>query len=389
MHSMVRSVACNEGARRKGRRRHEPGRLQEFYSLGRGAQKLLVKSLQAAQHDWYRHQRPKSRPDSGMPYEMTKAGIQTWISRTLSMFDARLIAFAKPSVACYSAIRPVSRPRSGTSAASHRLFRIPELLEKILRCAELKELFAACNLSHSWRATVEYIITSPVGNLTSSKPIEYGQHIKSDPPWPQPIEEELEEFQQNLLDVPQYRRWLTEYPVEVEIYFPAYLTQVCEIPEQTSARFKELFGASTYTTESCWLDFSQLKISPYLDYLFPNRISARSGRCDIRLQPGVSAQECLFKASELPSSQLTKIIGSFFITEPPCKSVGIYVAAREPAVHLCDFEVSHTRLLVRLHNEEGVRIGQLISALMEYSAEVLADWIADTRLDRQRVAEPC
>jgi len=123
-----------------------------------------------------------------------------------------------------------------------------------------------------------------------------------------------------------------------------------------------------------WLDLSQVEINPYLDALFAEEHQSKQhlGRWEICLRPEATPQTLLLN-SFLSNTVLLDALGTMHVTTPPCKALGIYYDDLWKTTGY-----GHNTLLIRIRNDQGVRISELIAALKRFAPVVLEAWLKDT-----------
>ena len=76
-----------------------------------------------------------------------------------------------------------------------------------------------------------------------------------------------------------------------------------------------------------------------------------------------------------------------FFTQPPCKTLGIYHHRYDKRkTHDWARASSKLELLGRIHNPEGLRVNEILSAFGQYSPIVLRTWIYRAHRLREQVA---
>jgi hypothetical protein len=97
------------------------------------------------------------------------------------------------------------------------------------------------------------------------------------------------------------------------------------------------------------------------------------GRWEITLRPSVGPKKLITTGSQ-STHLFLEAIGSMYATYLPCRSLGIYHFDHSmhslPGVHV---------LLKRFRNDNGTRIPELLSALVEVAPEVLSRWTANAQ----------
>ena len=109
----------------------------------------------------------------------------------------------------------------------------------------------------------------------------------------------------------------------------------------------------------------------------PHFLELKLGRCEIALKPGFTRHRVLRNA--ISHADFTELIGSMFLTEPPCRALGIY----DTRLRRCSLGA-----ITRVCDEGGVRIGHFLSALREPADEVLTLWLNQATEVRRAIHEP-
>jgi hypothetical protein len=269
------------------------------------------------------------------------------------------------------------------STSEHRVLRVPELLDEILGHTGADAQLAAWYVSKAWRASA-----ASVWRRNPCAPVEYGECIGPAElalPWLQPEAEVLKAFEQEFCDL-ESRNSLRA------TYFPAVLTQVSSVAIQyyqdgldhakkdwEDLRIGRVPTSHEPASKAVWLDLSQFRLNPYLSIAFGDRMAVRRGRCEIALRP--SKLHPIHGTSRLPASFLA-FIGNMLVCQPPCKTLGLYhYCPRQSEVYLYDSEDSEDRsqsflkLLLRIHDDQGIRVEQLLTALNHSCPAVLESWL--------------
>lgn len=266
-----------------------------------------------------------------------------------------------------------------TSQSEHRALRIPELLEMVLHHAGTEMQVVALNVSTTWRASAVSAITCPSHIMEfrhprECEPIEYGQTIKFELPGSSLISEGIEPSGIHAL-MTTGKRNRTEG--RKYVYFPARSTQIPDLPQmiQTAlsifnigqaAQVDLRFPVAPVNTESFWLDFSQVQANPYFYHLFAQTGYMQNGHWEIPLNPSSNG---LFPGRSSGLKLFLESIGPMHVTYPLCKTLGIY--------HLDTSKKTGAgfhKLLVRLHNKDGIRISQLVNAMEQCTPTITWTW---------------
>ena len=107
-----------------------------------------------------------------------------------------------------------------------------------------------------------------------------------------------------------------------------------------------------------WLDISQLSFDPHFLGLFLECVSLTFRRCEIKLL--LTTEDALTWKRVLPEPEFSRLIGSMFLTQPPCKSLSIHT------------DSGYLEPVARIVDPGGIRIGQLLSTLEQCSLQALA-----------------
>jgi hypothetical protein len=246
-----------------------------------------------------------------------------------------------------------------------RVLTVPELLEMILQYTAPYTQYAAWNVNTTMRCTIKHILGSRYRAAGLQKPVDYGEAIEASPLWLQPSEEEIAEIEQFAATLPS-----KTHREATQRIFPARIIQARALSAEASTaiytaweRFHQKVPQSlSQATDERWCDSSQLRFNPYFLDLFSDRIQLKLGRCEITLRPGT--QQLLYKRP-LPEADFAQLIGSMFLTDPPCKSLGVYV----PRVGSGSLEP-----VTKILDVDGIRVGHVLSTLREHSNVALDTW---------------
>jgi hypothetical protein len=130
-----------------------------------------------------------------------------------------------------------------------------------------------------------------------------------------------------------------------------------------------------------WLDFTQLELNPYLDVLFGQRMEVRRGRCELRLSTASPGLPSLLDRTL--STSFLRVVEQTLFTKPRCKTLGLYVndATRSEAIRATEEDPlwCDLRFLERINDEDGIRIGQLLRALVRQSGRIISTWTQQTQ----------
>jgi len=328
---------------------------------------------------------PPQRPEKHL-----EASVEQWRSQTLRAIDARVALFTSRSVPQHTvatkaiATKPTATKDLEASAPisplipTHRLLLIPELLELILRQATAQVQHTAWDVNRLWRCTIEHILSTQYRSHFPCPPVEHGEPIDMaiGPSWMQPSEGEIAIVENQTTDDSQ--RAQHEHAL---VCYPARITQANSLSEDAYLAIRRSYqrfgwmGASTPVAKvPLWLDLSQFQMNAHILQLFGSRMELNLGRCEISLKAGTN-QPCLLRGS-LPGGRFAELIADMFLTEPVCKTLGIYM----PQLHN-----NRLRLISRVAQEHGIRVGHFLGTLQRHADKLLSTWQRQAEIIRQKV----
>ncbi|KAF1849535.1 uncharacterized protein K460DRAFT_268072, partial [Cucurbitaria berberidis CBS 394.84] len=199
------------------------------------------------------------------------------------------------------------------------------LLENILRRATPRAQYAAWKVCIAWRDMVAYILRFQFRSCYPCSPVDYGQIIDPDLQWLQASEEEIAGLEENVNIIRQ-----ETYPNCSHFFFPARLVQAPNVSEDTlnfidtvfESRFVLDMTGFPLQHERRWFDLSQFVFNPYFLDVFGDHLQLKLGRCEVVLPPKIG--DFAFPSS-LREPVLGELIRSMFLTQPPCKALGVYM----------------------------------------------------------------
>ncbi|KAF2873626.1 hypothetical protein BDV95DRAFT_488823, partial [Massariosphaeria phaeospora] len=166
--------------------------------------------------------------------------LDEWRTQTVGLIEARIKQYQKTPHA--GPPRSVDNPlrQRNTIRSDHRVFHIPELLDKILHIAGVEAQAAAYYVSTVWRASAKSAIERKHGPESfwvsrPCSPVEYGQLIDPNIVWLQPTLDDISAFEDEFDCTIVKRRGK-------KLYFPARFTQLLAALQEVST-----------TTLSTWL----------------------------------------------------------------------------------------------------------------------------------------
>jgi hypothetical protein len=125
-----------------------------------------------------------------------------------------------------------------------------------------------------------------------------------------------------------------------------------------------------------WLDLSQLVFNAHFVDLFSDNLQLRLGRCEIAVSHKLRDHLSTQVSSMDPF--LGKILQSMFLTQPPCKALGIYMPSRS---------AGGLELVGRVCNGDGIRIGHLLAELERSLFIAIQLWRVRSQAVRQNIAQ--
>ncbi|KAF7452555.1 hypothetical protein PtrM4_059310 [Pyrenophora tritici-repentis] len=245
----------------------------------------------------------------------------------------------------------------------------------------------ALDVSERWRSCAVSVISSSRNAEefrfpSVCEPIKYGQLIEFELPELKPGPDEISVFRVHLHRLLERRRNTMN---QKYLYFPARLTQQRDLPDDIAQtlnaldveQMHELHGvilSVSRDTNVSWLDLSQVHINPYFHHLFARdgRIQHVFGRWEIKLR---SPSDIPLIKRTPNTNLLIDLIGSMHITYPLCKTLGIYHTVIGTEVMMSS--PSQNAFISRVHNDDGIRVSELIDALELCAPGVVSDWKRD------------
>jgi hypothetical protein len=119
---------------------------------------------------------------------------------------------------------------------------------------------------------------------------------------------------------------------------------------------------------------SQFRFNLYFLDLLIDYAQLRPGSLEIIVKPGLRPH--LAARGPLPKDTFTRLIGSMFLAEPPCKTVGIYVP---------NFPVPER--VAKIHDAGGIRVGHFLSTLEDYSGQIIDIWKSQAQAIRKDISD--
>jgi hypothetical protein len=98
---------------------------------------------------------------------------------------------------------------------------------------------------------------------------------------------------------------------------------------------------------------------------------------EITLRRGIPAEISVLQ--DLATSDLVNnIVRPIFLTQPSCKSIGIYRNAYT-SIRVCGYtqleDSTRKELVVRLYDADGIKLGLVIDALLQHASGLLEAWV--------------
>jgi len=326
-----------------------------------------------------------------------EVGIEEWRQPRLRMLD-HLIAQWKAvnkNHARYNGIRAAtvttsksSQPKPQCTSKAHRALHIAEILEMIVDLLDPESMLTLRAVSTTLRATVTVVLGLQYRKNYPCGPIEYYEEIPQDLNWMQPTAAEIAELELNI-----HNRSIPGFRSRDQFVYPARITQAQCLSNTTCIATRNLWNSHINsfvhnidwvpyfpldTSDNRWLDLSQIQINPYLSHCFGHRAQEIDGRLEIKL---LSSPNCITRSPFVTLGSLSSLVRPMYATQPPCKSLGIYV-------HYADVPDPYDwiRRIATVEAEDGVRIGQLADALDQHSATVVDSWLEDVTSEREIIA---
>jgi hypothetical protein len=192
--------------------------------------------------------------------------------------------------------------------------------------------------------------------------VDYGQAIESELHWLSPNQNEISSAETIIASI--------MYPqlYDTRIHFiPAHISQATSLHVSTYSFLQQAYSLA-YTNASTlppnaavahWLDLSQFKINPIIGGLLQDNFEQRYGGWEIALHPAPTQH---FLSA---TTNLKQTLGSMFLTQPPCKALGVYLA---------NSTSGHLRRLTNIQHATGITVGRFFSALEPRLHVVMEDW---------------
>ncbi|KAI2480340.1 hypothetical protein Ptr902_08521 [Pyrenophora tritici-repentis] len=349
------------------------------------------------------------------PYmEDEEATLIRWRSDTTRHVNERISKYSPSRYTQDELVQP-ARP-TPVPASNYKALRIPELLDHILQFADAEAQISAWFVSKEWRKSATSIITGHLfhrfwNSPATRRPVEYDTVVDGNPDiWDPSTCEEVDLFSNTLTQSMQrIHRGTTKddgrrhrLVARKTLYFPAHYTQASNLPTALSMVLDSFDDTQHGTMENrygivhieptshhpnrYWLDFGQFEINPYFTALFPRWLACVNGRIEMTLRSELAGS---LLVNPFVSTKAFEFLGPMFLANPPCGVVGIYHNAYTTFLPHEDREylkISNKELLVRLQNDEGVKLGDIIAALIRHAPRVLASWPEQAPTLREKIA---
>ena len=284
---------------------------------------------------------------------------------------------------------------SPEDSAVSRTLRVSELLDNILLAAGPSTQFTALSVSSQWRCISVEIMGGKRNswNALSVDAVQYGALMNHAYYQDDLASEELEQFRQSIYTA--LKRGLRGR-VSKMTYLPGRLTQRNDLCFELSVQSRiletyewdlvkqpwELNAPGTQPLHTYWFDFSQLHINPYFASLFGPSLRMPRGRIEIALPPSLNYDN-LFPSCTTMQDTLFGLIGEMSITQPPCKTVGVYCYDRSQAKNNRNAAL---HFLGGLHNKKGMSISKLMNTLLTFTARLYSSWTEQAKKLQQEVS---
>ncbi|KAF1979301.1 hypothetical protein BU23DRAFT_447732, partial [Bimuria novae-zelandiae CBS 107.79] len=215
--------------------------------------------------------------------------------------------------------------------------------------------------------------------------VEYGQHIDPTCTRRHPAPQEAARFQDDL------SRLVESQALRVRrVYLPGLLTQRFDVPTEMGQKMNEAEDRLGIVPDGpllesrrphCyWLDFTQLDMNPYLDVILAQSVL-------VRLHLSTSLPGLLSFVDVSLSSTFLHVVDQMFFTHQPCKTLGLYMHHPDRQDRQNDEAYSELELLERIHDDGGIRIGQLLRALARQAHRPVSLWTTKTQQLRECFVE--
>ena len=323
-----------------------------------------------------------------------EVGIEEWRRLRLRMMDQLIAQWkaAKNSHPRYTGTRTASVPKQSSqpkprcTSRAHRALHIAEIIEMIVGLLDPESMLSVRSVSSALRDTVAFVLGLQYRKKIPCDPISYHQLMPSGLDWMPPTETEISE-----LDLDIRNRSVPNSTHATRFLPTARIVQAQCLPTATWTATRNMWNSkysryvdrvlqlSLDASDNRWLDFSQIKINPYLSHCFGDRAQETDGMFEIKL---LSGPELITQSPFARLESLSSQVRPMHATQPPCKSLAIGVCisdAREERMWI--------RRLALIEAEDGVRIGQLVDALDEHATTIVDSWLEDVTTQRDRFEE--
>ncbi|KAI4695719.1 hypothetical protein J4E81_006047 [Alternaria sp. BMP 2799] len=316
------------------------------------------------------------------PREQLEIGVEEWRESSLRIIDQRIALYDSKSSGKRSPLAASPAKSENQNGLPHRALGIKELLEQILRYATPSTQYAAWNVSKGWREMVRYILQTQFRIPYPCGPVEYGDAIQPDLNWLQPSDSEIAKFQE-VVDQLLENSYCGLFP---DSFFTARLSHADKLPQSTFDEFAA-FCECVLPVEStaaplsrddgpCWMDLSQFEVNPHFTDRFGDSLQPMDGGYALTITPHL--QRHLRDQALMP--ELNELVHTMFLTNPPCKGLGIYTFG--PETRFRDLE-----LIERIHNVDGIRIGDLLPRIQQHLSVAIERWRYRAVSMREVIAE--
>jgi len=356
---------------------------KDLLSLSTHERKLLRPGLE---RNDLRNLQPIAQPSYSateqLAVDLWRVQVRAEVSKRMSTYTSSTVDVPR------SQIQPTLGPPHQKVHTEHRIFHIPELLDLILSLTDPETQVSALSVATFWASSALSVISSQKNvhgfrSLHVHPPIEYGQLITPELVPRRPTSDDIEQFGAHLRRLIE-RRYNGRAKI---IYCPARYTQIRDLPGDIAQALNELDVSQRHKvhqhlpfvvardTDVYWLDLSQFEVNPYFEQLFAreDRIRSRLGRWEINLRASTTKGHLLIEHDDTVDS-LIHAIGSMHVTNPPVRCLGVYHNS------MCaEGMPGFNKLLVRVRNDEGIRIAELLAALESVAPTVLETWRFNTQ----------
>lgn len=170
------------------------------------------------------------------PYEDLESGVEEWRVASLQTIDTRIARYATGLIRCDA---PPVKPAC-CRGHFHPLFGVTELLENILRNTTLGTLYAAWNVSKSWRDITKLILQTHCQTPHPCLPIKHGDAIEQNLMWLRPSENQLAQVEDTLDKMIVFDQNRRSTGINPRTFIPGRFTQAHELSQSALHNIRAL-----------------------------------------------------------------------------------------------------------------------------------------------------